>query len=76
MSNIAESAGLAHTCDNIMAIIQDLTLRLDNTYKLKFLKVRNGDGLGSMGIFNIDYKKLRITETGDEYNMNASFGRI
>lgn len=63
MGHIAESAGLAATCDNIMAIIQTPDMNLENYYWLKLLKVRDGQGKGMKCKINIDYDYMRLQET-------------
>lgn len=63
MANIAESAGLAHTADNIMAIIQDSEMNLDKQYWLKLLKVRDGAGKHTKCLLNIDYNYMILSET-------------
>ena len=63
MANIAESAGLAHTADNIMAIIQDSEMNLNREYWLKLLKVRDGAGKHTKCLLNIDYNYMILSET-------------
>jgi len=63
MANIAESAGLAHTADNIMAIIQDSEMNLNKEYWLKLLKVRDGAGKHTKCLLNIDYDYMILSET-------------
>lgn len=63
MGMIAESAGLAATCDTIMAIIQTPDMNLDNFYWLKLLKVRDGAGKNLRCKINVDYDYMRLTET-------------
>tara|TARA_R110000737_G_scaffold151084_1_gene180390 strand:+ start:386 stop:1690 length:1305 start_codon:yes stop_codon:yes gene_type:complete len=63
MGMIAESAGLAATCDTILAIIQTPEMNLDNLYWLKLLKVRDGQGKGMKCKINIDYDYMRLQET-------------
>lgn len=65
MENIAESAGLAHTVDVMYALIQDAFMHTERQYWLKILKIRDGHGKGSKGLFNIDYNYMRLTETGE-----------
>lgn len=62
LGDIAESAGLAATCDNIMAIIQTPEMMLDKLYWLKLLKVRDGVK-GAKCRINIDYDYMRLQET-------------
>jgi len=63
MSSIAESAGLSHTADNIIAIIQTPDMNLDRIYWLKLLKVRDGAGKHTKCKFNIDYEFMTLSET-------------
>ena len=63
MGSIAESAGLAHTADNIMAIIQTSEMNLEQQYWLKLIKVRDGSGKHSRALLNINYEYMTLTET-------------
>ena len=63
MGMIAESAGLAATCDTIMAIIQTPDMNLEGFYWLKLLKVRDGSGKGIKCKIDIDYEYMRLHET-------------
>jgi hypothetical protein len=63
MGMIAESAGLAATCDTIMAIIQTPEMNLEGFYWLKLLKVRDGQGKGLKCKIDIDYEYMRLHET-------------
>jgi replicative DNA helicase len=63
LGDIAESAGLAATCDNIMAIIQTPDMNLEKLYWLKLLKIRDGSGKNTKCRINIDYDYMRLTET-------------
>lgn len=65
MENIAESAGLSHTCDLILGIIQDSTMNLDQTYWLKVLKIRDGEGKGTKCKFKINYNYMKLSETSE-----------
>jgi len=64
MSSIAESAGLVHTADTIFGIIQNQKMRNDNRYDLKILKIRDGEGKNNKIEMRIEYRKMRIEETG------------
>jgi len=68
MENIAESAGLAHTADVMYALIQDSIMHSEREYWLKVLKIRDGQGKGSRCKFNIDYERMRLTETDEITN--------
>lgn len=63
MGHIAESAGLAATCDTIMAIIQTDEMNMDNFYWLKLLKVRDGQGKGMKCRIDVNYDYMRLHET-------------
>lgn len=67
VGNIAESAGLLHTCDTMLGIIQDSDMRTSNTYLLKILKIRDGHGKNNKMVMNIEYKRMRISEEGHIY---------
>lgn len=67
MSNIAESAGLAHTADMMYGIIQDSDMHAKREYFLKVLKIRDGEGKGTKCRFEIDYDFMRLTETQDVF---------
>lgn len=72
LSNIAESAGLIHTADTMFGIIQDADMRAENLYQLKVLKIRDGEGKNTKLELRIDYKKMRITETGIIYREDSN----
>lgn len=72
MSNIAESAGLIHTADTMFGIIQDSDMRLENKYLVKVLKIRDGEGKNNKIEMHIEYKKMRITETGRIYKEDSN----
>ena len=72
MSNIAESAGLIHTADTMFGIIQDSEMRIDNMYQVKILKIRDGEGKNTKMELHIDYKKMRISETGLIYKEDSN----
>ena len=72
MGNIAESAGLIHTADTMFGIIQDADMRMDSKYLVKVLKIRDGEGKNNRIEMRIDYKKMRITETGIIYREDSN----
>lgn len=72
LSNIAESAGLIHTADTMYGIIQDADMRTDNKYYVKILKIRDGEGKNSKVEMHIDYKKMKIEETGYIFREDSS----
>ena len=53
MTDIAESAGLSHTADVMLGIIQDDLMRANQEYWLKVLKIRDGEGKGTKCKLNI-----------------------
>lgn len=63
MANIAESAGLSHTADNILAIIQTQEMNMQKEYWLKLLKVRDGAGKHTKCKLHIDYDYMVLTES-------------
>lgn len=65
MSDVAESAGLSHTADVMLGIIQDDLMRANFEYWLKLLKIRDGEGKGTKCRLIINYNLMRLTETED-----------
>jgi len=65
MSDVAESAGLSHTADIMLGIIQDDLMRANYEYWLKILKIRDGEGKGTKCRLMINYNLMRLTETED-----------
>jgi len=65
MTDVAESAGLSHTADVMLGIIQDDLMRANNEYWLKILKMRDGEGKGTKCRLVINYNYMRLTETED-----------
>ena len=63
MTDIAESAGLSHTADVMLGIIQDDIMRASNEYRLKVLKIRDGEGKGTKCKLDINYSFMRLMET-------------
>lgn len=72
ITNIAESAGLLHTADTMLGIIQDTEMRYDNKYRIKILKIRDGYGKNNKIEMDIDYKKMKITESGTIFDENGN----
>ena len=68
MSDVAESAGLSHTADVMLGIIQDDLMRASQEYWLKVLKIRDGEGKGNKCKLNVDYNFMRLVETEDITN--------
>ena len=65
MTDVAESAGLSHTADVMLGIIQDDLIRANQEYWLKVLKIRDGEGKGNKCKLNVDYNFMRLIETED-----------
>ena len=70
MGDVAESAGLSHTADVMLGIIQDDLMRASYEYWLKVLKIRDGEGKGTKCKLNINYSIMKLTETDDISNSN------
>jgi len=65
LTDIAESAGLSHTADVMLGIIQDELMHANHEYWLKILKIRDGEGKGMKCRLQINYNYMRLTETDD-----------
>jgi replicative DNA helicase len=70
MGDVAESAGLSHTADMMLGIIQDQLMHANYEYWLKILKIRDGEGKGTKCRLVINYDYMRLTETDDVTNSN------
>ena len=70
MGDVAESAGLSHTADVMLGIIQDDIMKSNLEYWLKILKIRDGEGKGVKCKLNIDYNYMRLIETDQITNSN------
>ena len=70
MKDVAESAGLSHTADIMLGIIQDDIMRAGYEYWLKILKIRDGEGKGHKCKLNINYNYMRLTETDEVSTSN------
>jgi archaellum biogenesis ATPase FlaH len=70
MGDVSESAGLSHTADVMLGIIQDDIMRASYEYWLKVLKIRDGEGKGMKCKLNINYTYMRLTETDETTNSN------
>jgi archaellum biogenesis ATPase FlaH len=70
MTDIAESAGLSHTADVMLGIIQDDMMRANSEYWLKLLKIRDGEGKGTKCKLDIDWNYMRLIETDEMTNSN------
>lgn len=70
MGDVAESAGLSHTADLMLGIIQDDLMRSSYEYWLKILKIRDGEGKGVKCKLDINYNYMRLTETDEVMTSN------
>jgi len=70
MGDVAESAGLSHTADMMLGIIQDDLMRSSYEYWLKILKIRDGEGKGTKCKLDINYNYMRLIETDETTNSN------
>ena len=66
MSNVSESGGLIATVDSLFGIIQTPTMRVDNTYYLKAVAIRNSSHMGDRKKYDFIQKYLRINENTEE----------
>ena len=62
------SQRVTDTADVMYALIQDSIMHTEREYWLKVLKIRDGQGKGSRCKFNIDYERMRLTETDEITN--------
>lgn len=63
MSDVAESAGLTHTADVLLGLIQDPTMYQGRHYWLKVVKNRDGEGKNLKIKYNVSYEYMRLRET-------------
>jgi len=70
LGDIAESAGLSHTADVMLGIIQDDIMRANYEYWLKILKIRDGEGKGNKCKLEINYSYMKLTETDEVSSSN------
>jgi replicative DNA helicase len=76
LTDISESMGLNHTCDNVIGIIQTEEMRIGELingeavpyYWMKVLKIREGEGKGTKFRVDINYNKMKLTERTDLIN--------
>lgn len=62
MSNVSESAGLIATVDSLFGIIQTAIMRVEGTYYLKAIAMRDSQHMGDKKQFNMNKQYLRIEE--------------
>jgi hypothetical protein len=60
LSDIPESKAVAETADSVWAIIRNNDMRRDNKYRLKILKLRDGEHKGEMILFDFHPRFLNI----------------
>lgn len=73
LSNIAESQGLVHTADTMYGIIQTEEMKLNNSYWIKILRIREGAGKNHRCLYEIDYSRMRLTETPEVLEFSNEF---
>lgn len=66
MNSVSESGGLIATVDSLFGIIQSSMMRVDNTYYLKAVAIRNSGHMGDKKKFDFNPTYLRIEENLDE----------
>lgn len=66
MASVSESAGLIATVDSLFGIIQSPIMRVENTYYIKAVAVRNSGHMGDRKKYDFNPKYLRITENTSE----------
>ena len=66
MASVSESAGLIATVDSLFGIIQSPVMRVENTYYIKAVAVRNSGHMGDRKKYDSNPKYLRITENTTE----------
>lgn len=75
MANIAESRGIAHTCDLILGLFQTEQARADQQIAVRILKNRLGGQIGKVVPFNLHPSTLVLTDVG-AYCATASASAI
>lgn len=75
LTDVSESMGLIHTCDNVIGIIQTEEMRRGEYnmekktsqpyYWFKILKIREGEGKGHKFRIDIIYEKMKLIERTD-----------
>lgn len=73
LSNIAESQGLVHTADTMYGIIQTEEMKMNNTYWVKILRIREGAGKNHRCLYEINYSRMRLTETSEVLEFSNEF---
>lgn len=80
LTDVSESMGLLHTCDNVIGIIQTEEMRIGEKipdkqetqpyYWFKILKIREGEGKGHKFRVDIIYNKMKLIERTDCIDTN------
>jgi len=80
ITDVSESMGLIHTCDNVIGIIQTEEMRIGEKipdkqetqpyYWFKILKIREGEGKGHKFRIDIIYNKMKLIERMDCIDTN------
>jgi KaiC/GvpD/RAD55 family RecA-like ATPase len=80
LTDVSESMGLLHTCDNVIGIIQTEEMRIGEKiidrqetqpyYWFKILKIREGEGKGHKFRVDIVYTKMKLIERLDCIDTN------
>lgn len=66
MANVSESGGLIATVDSLFGIIQTPVMRVDNTYYIKGVAIRDAGHMGDKKKFDFNGTYLRIEENMTE----------
>jgi replicative DNA helicase len=65
LKNMPESKAIAETADSVWAIIRNPEMKKNNIYKLKILKLRDGEHKGEQ--IKFDFNPLYLTMDNDEF---------
>lgn len=83
LTDVSESMGLTHTCDNVIGIIQTEEMRMGEKnedgklipyYWMKNLKIREGEGKGEKFRVDINYNKMKLIERTDIIDTYSHLG--
>ena len=69
LKNMPESKAIAETADSVWAIIRNPEMKKNNTYRLKILKLRDGEHKGEQIRFK--FNTTHLTMEDDEFVGNA-----
>ena len=83
LEDVSESAGLAHTADSVIGVIQTEDMRIGEIdedtgiavpyYWFKILKIREGENKNKKFKVTINYSKMKLTEQVDEIDTSDHF---